>query len=237
MPVSTAKPLVDVGAFGSGGREPYDRALRDPSVTLYLHEAGAASPADPAAVPARLDVERFLAAADADDAEALAGVAGPVLDIGCGPGRLVRAAILEGHLALGIDISSTAVGIAQEQGLPVLRRSVFHDLPGEGTWGTALLIDGNIGIGGDPEALLARCAELVRPDDGRVCVETHPDSLRDRRFQGVVVDELRRESLPFPWAEVGAVALKALAHRSGWTLTREWTSRGRSFAEYRRSDP
>ena len=98
-----------------------------------------------------------------------------MLDIGCGPGRFVHAAIMAGHLTLGIDISATAVRIAQEHGLPVLRRSVFQDLPGEGTWGTALLIDGNIGIGGDPAALLRRCAELVRDDDGRVLVETHPE--------------------------------------------------------------
>ncbi len=229
MPVPTSK-LLDVGAFGSGGHEPYDRALRDPSVALYLREAD-----EPFAESARLDVERFLAAADADDAEAVSGTTGPVLDIGCGPGRLVHAAIMAGHIALGIDISQTAVEIAQEHGLPVLRRSIFHDLPAEGTWGTALLIDGNIGIGGDPDALLARCAELVRPEGGRVRVEAHPDPLRDRSFQGVIVDEFRRESSPFPWAEVGAAALRHHARRTGWALSREWTARGRTFAEFMRA--
>jgi SAM-dependent methyltransferase len=240
VPVPTAKLLLDDGAFGSGGHHPYDRALRDPSVALYLRDAGAEPSAETAAGPsddpARLDVERFLAAADTDDAETVSGSTGPVLDIGCGPGRLVHAAIMAGHLALGIDISRTAVAIAQEHGLPVLRRSVFDDLPAEGTWGTALLIDGNIGIGGDPTALLARCAELVRPGDGRVRVETHPDRSRDRRFQGIVVDEHRRASLPFPWAEVGAAALRRHAHRTGWALTREWTARGRTFAEFVRVD-
>ena len=239
MPVPTAKLLLDDGVFGSGGHDPYDRALRDPSVALYLREADAESGDEAAAEPAdereRLDVERFLAAADADDADAVHGTTGPVLDIGCGPGRLVHAAIMAGHLALGIDVSRTAVAIAQEHGLPVLRRSVFHDLPAEGTWGTALLIDGNIGIGGDPEALLARCAELVRPTDGRVRIETHPDRRRDRRFRGIVVDEHRRASLPFPWAEVGAAALRHHARRTGWALSREWTARGRTFAEFVRA--
>lgn len=201
-------------------------------MALYLCEAGGEPGGYRGAGSSRLDVERFLAAADADDAEAVTGATGPVLDIGCGPGRLVHAAIMAGHLALGIDISPTAVEIAQENGLPVLRRSVFHALPAEGTWGTALLIDGNIGIGGDPEALLARCAELVRAEGGRVRVETHPDPLRDRRFQGVIVDELRRESLPFPWAEVGASSLRGHARRTGWELSRQWTARGRTFAEF-----
>ncbi|MDP9442781.1 MAG: hypothetical protein M3P34_11540, partial [Actinomycetota bacterium] len=48
--------------------------------------------------------------------------------------------------------------------------SVFGALPGEGRWATALLIDGNIGIGGDPVALLRRVAELLRPA-GVVLVE------------------------------------------------------------------
>ncbi len=165
----------------------------------------------------------------------LAEARGPVLDIGCGPGRFVHAAIMAGHMTLGIDISSTAVRIAQDHGLPVLCRSVFQDLPGEGTWGSALLIDGNIGIGGDPTALLVRCADLVRADDGRVLVETHPESDRDRIFAGTLVDDLQGESLPFPWAEVGAVALRGYASDAGLALSREWASHGRSFAEYARA--
>jgi SAM-dependent methyltransferase len=183
----------------------------------------------------RLDVERFLAGADASDAAALAAATGPVLDIGCGPGRFVHAAIMAGHLTLGIDISETAVRIAQEHGLPVLCRSVFQELPGEGTWGTALLIDGNIGIGGDPVILLRRCAELIRDGDGRILVETHPDPARDRVFVGVLVDDLDHESPPFPWAEVGVRALHGYASAAGLVACREWSAHGRSFAEYARA--
>ena len=49
-------------------------------------------------------------------------------------------------------------------------RDVFGPLPGEGRWDTALLADGNIGIGGDPVALLARVRELLAPE-GRVVVD------------------------------------------------------------------
>jgi len=230
--VPSPVPRLSAGDFGAGERGPYDRAQRDPARTTYLRDAthDGEQPA-----PGRLEVEKFLAPADAGDVAVLSEARGPVIDIGCGPGRFVHAAIMAGHLTLGIDISSTAVRIAQEHGLPVLRRSVFQDLPGEGTWGTALLIDGNIGIGGDPAALLRRCAELVRQDDGRVLVETHPEPHRDRVFAGLLVDNLDRESLPFPWAEVGSRALQRYADGAGLTLCREWTSHDRAFAEYERT--
>lgn len=228
--VSSALRLDPPSAFDAGDHEPYARALRDPARTVYLRSSGdAASPEI-----ARLDIPRFLAGADESDAGALAEAAGPVLDIGCGPGRFVHAAIMAGHLTLGIDISGTAVQIAQEHGLPVLCRSVFQDLPGEGTWGTTLLIDGNIGIGGDPTALLRRCAELIRDGDGRVMVEAHPDPTRDEVFAAVLVDDLDRESLPFPWAEVGRWALRRYAAEAGLVETRVWSAEGRAFAEYAR---
>jgi SAM-dependent methyltransferase len=227
-------PDVTPAAFGLGLARPYERALRDPSRTLHLHEYGGEHSVGGLPAPVRLDVDRYRSAADEVDARTVREVHGPLLDVGCGPGRLVKAAILAGRLALGIDISAEAVRIAQNQGLPVLCRSVFQDLPGEGTWGAALLIDGNIGIGGDPTSLLARCSELLRPG-GRVLVETHDDPHHDHVFEGVLVDDLARSSLPFPWAEVGAVSLRRYANDAGLTAVREWEHAGRIFAEYARA--
>ena len=45
----------------------------------------------------------------------------------------------------GIDVSPVAVAQSEARGAAVLRRCVEARLPGEGRWGTALLIDGNIG--------------------------------------------------------------------------------------------
>jgi SAM-dependent methyltransferase len=221
-----------VGTFGSGNFEPYDNALRRGSGMLRLHESTAGiKHAD--ARPERIDVERFLAPADEGDLEAIAHIDGPVLDVGCGPGRIMRAAIGSGHLALGIDVSPVAVEIARDQGLPVLLRSVFDPLPAEGTWATVLLFDGNIGIGGDPSALLERCAQLVLDKSrGRILVETHPDPEYDTTISGIIVDEFDRESLPFPWAGVGAVALRSYASAAGLVLVREWVCHERVFAEY-----
>ena len=115
----------------------------------------------------------------------------------------------------------------------MLCRSIFAELPSEGEWGTAMLIDGNIGIGGDPVALLLRCARLVLDGGhGRVVVETHPDPARDRIFDAVLVDDLDRESLPFAWAEVGASALGRYAEVAGLVSVRRWDAGGRTFVEY-----
>ncbi|WP_375406507.1 methyltransferase domain-containing protein [uncultured Amnibacterium sp.] len=225
--MSTAAPPT----FGAGGGEPYGFALDDGDRTLTLHEYRA-DPGGVASHGRRIDLDRFLAAADDVDGEAIEAADGPVLDIGCGPGRMLRAAAIRGHVVLGIDVSAAAVRIAGRRGLPVLRRSVFECVPGCGRWGTAILLDGNIGIGGDPVALLQRCVDLVRPHGGRVVIETHPDPLRDRAFQSQVVDDLGRRSVPFAWAEVGVAALRRHAASAGLVWEREWAGQERSFAEY-----
>jgi SAM-dependent methyltransferase len=223
---------VASGSFGAGNREPYDHALRRGHGTLHLHGVtGGLARTDAGAW--RIDVERFLAPADTADRAAIANIDGPVLDVGCGPGRMVRAALDQGHLTLGIDVSAAAVSIARDQGLPVMRASVFEPVPAEGRWGTVLLFDGNIGIGGDPRALLERCAQLLRPG-GRILIETHADPDRDVTICGVIVDDFQRESLPFPWTEVGSRSLRADALAAGLAVMREWTAAGRSFVEYER---
>lgn len=211
--------------FGGGAFQPYDLALRDPERVLYLVQ--------PDGTKQRVDVAKFLAPADPLDVDAIAQTTGAVLDLGSGPGRMVRAAMVEGRVALGIDASHVAVSIAQEQGIPVMHGSIFHDVPAQGTWGTAMLIDGNIGIGGDPLTLLARCSELVTGGgEGRVLVETHHDPTRDRVFTATMIDDLGRSSLPFPWAEVGVDALHEHASNAGLELVQQRMRGNRTFVEY-----
>ena len=74
--------------------------------------------------------------------------------------------------------------LARDKGAPVLERSVFDRIPGVGRWATALLLDGNLGIGADPIALLARVFTLLRPG-GEVLVETlRPVNAIDPRTSG-----------------------------------------------------
>ncbi|MFC9927800.1 class I SAM-dependent methyltransferase, partial [Streptomyces sp. NPDC127190] len=124
--------------------DPYAAALRTGRGPLFLRRA------DGWLLP--LEVERWCARADAVDLGVLDRCEGAVLDVGCGPGRLVAELAARGRTVLGIDVSDAAVEHTVRLGGPALCRSVFEPLPGTGRWDTVLLMDGNIGIGGGPAA-------------------------------------------------------------------------------------
>src|ERR1700751_4734714 len=81
--------------------------------------------------------------------------AGPTIELGCGPGRLVARLIRRGVPALGIDRSATAIRLAGRGGAPALLGDGLEPLPGVGRWRTVLLVDGNVGLGGDPRRVLS----------------------------------------------------------------------------------
>lgn len=153
---------------------------------------------------------------------------GPVLDVGCGPGRHVATLASWGVPALGIDIALAAVETAQGRGASALRRSVFGRIPGGGRWASALLLDGNIGIGGDPAALLARVATLLRPG-GMILVEVAAHATPIQHLP-VYLDLAGRPGPPFDWTTVAADRLPAIANRAQLTITHTQTSHGRWFA-------
>jgi SAM-dependent methyltransferase len=160
-----------------------------------------------------LAVDRWHTEADDVERALLASVPDPVLDIGCGPGRIVAALATDGRIALGVDPSPAAIAAAARRGVPALRRSVFDPLPGERRWGTVLLLDGNVGIGGDPVALLARAASLLRPGGVVVAEVEAPGTETGARTARV---ESAAGTGPwFPWARVGADRFAALARRAG----------------------
>jgi SAM-dependent methyltransferase len=175
-----------------------------------------------------LPVHRWFAEAGAAEQRALDHAAGPALDIGCGPGRHLSALAARNVFALGLDISSAFLDVARARGVNVLQRSVFDRVPGAGRWQSALLFDGNIGIGGDPVALLSRVVELLR-DDGRIVVEIEPD---DPDHEVVVVRaETDLEVGPwFHWTTVGRERLTAIACTLGLEVVDVWDSERRRFA-------
>jgi SAM-dependent methyltransferase len=204
------------------------------SIALGMYDAalvGAAPLAvrDASGVFAPLDTPRWTAPADVTDERVLARAAGPVLDVGCGPGRHVRALMRRDVPVLGVEVARGAVGLARDSGAPVHHGSVFTPVPGTGSYRTALLLDGNVGIGGDPVALLARVGELLG-DRGRVLCETGApgDGVRIARVRledGAIVSEW------FAWARVAADALAPLALAAGFALLATWHDGGRWFAE------
>ena len=180
-----------------------------------------------------LPAHRWFAPADSVDAAVLDRAHGPVLDVGCGPGRHVVALCARGVDTLGIDISPAFLAVARARGATVLEACVFGRLPRTGRWASALLLDGNIGIGGDPTALLARLGELLRPD-GRVHVELAPD---DDHPRGVLVVRAEHHAEPGPWfrwAVVGPRRLDRVARDAGWRVVEHFTIGTRQFAELTR---
>ncbi|WP_055532781.1 class I SAM-dependent methyltransferase [Streptomyces graminilatus] len=226
--------------------DPYTIALRAGRGPLFLRRA------DGWLLP--LEVERWCARADLVDLDVLDRCEGAVLDVGCGPGRLVAELAARGRAVLGVDVSGTAVERALRLGGPALRRSVFEPLPGEGRWNTVLLMDGNVGIGGDPPALLDRVAELLAPG-GLLIAETAPLDVDERAEVQVVdavatggfggsdgsngfggsdqSDESGGSGGGFPWARVGSPALLRYARRARWRAAGQWAAGGRRFVALR----
>ncbi len=175
-----------------------------------------------------LPVRRWHDVAGAAEGWALDRAAGPALDVGCGPGRITQALVARGIAALGVDVSAEAVRSARLRGVAALRRSIFDPLPGAGRWASALLLDGNIGIGGEPLALLGRIGELLRPD-GRVLVELAPPGTLLRRFRARV-EWLAGATEWFPWAEVGADRIRGLAEAASFVVSERGREGNRWFA-------
>lgn len=203
-----------------GALRPYEQSLRAAGGLAMIGEDGRRI---------GLDVTRWLGVAGPADDTVLARCIGPVLDVGCGPGRMVRALSERGIACLGLDIAETAVWITRDRGAPALLRNVFAPVPGEGRWPTALLMDGNVGIGGNPHRLLARIAGLLAAD-GRLLVETDPDPALDLTSTVRFLVGGEPVGPSFPWAEVGLDALYRHAERAGLYPADVWSAGGRSFA-------
>jgi SAM-dependent methyltransferase len=207
----------------------YERVLEDAEVT-----SGPASPLvrfeDGQLV--RFPVARYVGAADQLDLQLLGELDGPELDIGCGPGRHLCALAARGVPALGVDISQTAVTIARRGGgTAIVGDSFVQAVPGAGGWRTALLLDGNVGIGGDPVRLLTRVRSLLHPD-GAALVELEPPGSTTRSARARI--ELAGESSGwFAWTRVAACEIAAVAEAAGLSLEREWSCGTRWFARLR----
>jgi SAM-dependent methyltransferase len=199
---------------------PYELSLRSGRPLDLVDEHGLVEP---------LDLPRWRGPADPADHTVLRRCTGPVLDLGCGPGRLVTALSAMGIPALGVDLAGAAVELARERGAAALHRDLFARLPGERRWPTVLLLDGNLGIGADPARLLARVERLLA-HDGCLLVEADPDD-RDDRVSVRFAQHGRPVGPVFGWAHVG---LSRLATAGPLRVVDTWGAAGRVFAALRR---
>jgi SAM-dependent methyltransferase len=197
----------------------YEEAFTDRAAALILRTA------DGRALP--LQVARWCGPPDATDEDLLRHCRGPVLDVGCGPGRLTVALTEQGVPAMGVDISRAAVTRVRQAGAHALHRSVFDPLPGHGRWATVLLADGNIGIGGRPSRLLHRCAELLAPG-GQILIEAEPEDVDEQMTAWLEHPDGRRGPV-FPWARMGTAALLCAAADAGLHVTERWRDCDRAF--------
>lgn len=199
----------------------YDRALSGERCWLR-HDDGQRK---------RLPVHKWIGGHDADhqfDNAIIELCRGKTLDLGCGPGRLVTQLTHRGLPALGIDQSKAAVELARRSGAPALHGDMFDPLPETGRWETVLLVDGNIGVGGDPNRVLTRAGELLSA--GGHCIAEF-----DVGVTGVRVEWMRLESEHsvgpwFQWASVGIDHAAALAQQVGFTLSAIHHVAGRALA-------
>lgn len=202
----------------------------DPAPRLRIHYPGGGG--EIVALP----VGRWHGPVRPEEQRVLTRAESPVLDVGCGPGRHVAALVGAGQAALGIDVSAAAVRSAHRRGAPAVRVSVFADVPGAGDWATVLLLDGNIGIGGDPLVLLSRVHTLLG-SGGTVLVEVDPPGVRAGRFHARV-EHVGGFGPRFAWARVGPDQIGELAARSGFSIVALWDEAGRWFVQLaRRGQP
>ncbi|MEV0808395.1 class I SAM-dependent methyltransferase [Micromonospora sp. NPDC050200] len=177
----------------------------------------------------RLPVDRWHGPAESATEAVIARCAGPTLDLGCGPGRLTVALTQAGLTTLGVDVSARAVALTRARGAVAVQADLFDPLPAEGRWAHVVLFDGNIGIGGDPVALLRRCRALLDAR-GTVLVELDPPGTGV--WQGQVHVLSGRDRGPtFQWARLDTRAVPDTAASAG-LVVREVFRRGwRWFAE------
>jgi SAM-dependent methyltransferase len=178
----------------------------------------------------RLPLGRWLGTPDAVEETVLGRAVGPVLDIGCGVGRHVVALRHRGVRAVGVEISPVATTIARERGAEVIQASAFEQ-PTTSEWKTVLLLDGNIGIGGDAIRLLRRSAALLVPG-GAVLVELEPPASAPRA-QRVRLEGARVTSSWVPWHFVGYEEIDRLAVSAGFEVVERWQAGDRWFAQLR----
>ncbi|MEU5948702.1 methyltransferase domain-containing protein [Micromonospora sp. NPDC047465] len=182
----------------------------------------------------RLPVHRWHGPAGTAEAAVVTRCTGPTLDLGCGPGRVTLALTVAGLTTLGVDVSARAVALTRARGAVAVRADLFGPLPAEGRWAHAVLLDGNIGIGGDPIALLRRCRALLRPA-GTVLVELEPPG--SGTWQGQVhVASGRHRGPAFRWAWLDTCAVAGTAAAAGLAVGEVFRSGRRWFAELTRSE-
>jgi 2-polyprenyl-3-methyl-5-hydroxy-6-metoxy-1,4-benzoquinol methylase len=93
-------------------------SFRDRLYASYASQHAGSGSAEATAIAYRRHIRPFLPSPSA----------GPVIDIGCGSGQMVRCLLADGYDASGIDISPEQVALAHANGIPQVRHGNYRDL-------------------------------------------------------------------------------------------------------------
>ena len=166
---------------------------------------------------------------------------GRVLDVGAGAGRHALYLLERGHEVVAIDHSPGAVELCRTRGVEAFERDVF-DLP-EGLFDTVLLLNQNLGIGGNlarTRSLLELLHERTAPDavilgdtvDPLMFtpmpphLEYHTSAAEHGRDVGQIRIRFRYEDAVTPWLDLLLLRredLEPVLSGTGWRLEQEYT--------------
>lgn len=118
-----------------------------------------------------------------------------ILDVGSGKGDFVDAALEAGYAAEGIELSQSAVDIAQGFGLPVRNEDLFSNEISVASRDIVTMFE-VIEHLSNPVQFLDRAAEVVKPG-GLIYLTTPNFNSLDRKVLGVKWDAVNREHLVY----------------------------------------
>jgi len=176
------------------------------------------------------------------EADNLAAVKGPILDIGSGPGRMMLWAQDVGFDIVGIESSPLTAAVARERGARDVRVGRWQDLdtlltPQENRFGTVLLMGHNLGLAGTlsgleellglvhdrtvPGACLLASSIAFSATDDPKHLRLQEQMRTEGRYPGemtIRVEYGGRVGPYFPWLLVEPDDLARVGDSSGWFL-------------------
>ncbi|MBO0729731.1 MAG: class I SAM-dependent methyltransferase [Acidimicrobiaceae bacterium] len=167
-------------------------------------------------------------------------VRGRVLDVGCGPGRVVLHLQARGIEVVGIDISPLAVRVARARGVRDARVLALEDAgPALGTFRTVVMFGSNFGLlrSRDAAPRLLRHLGRVTAEDARILAGSmdaymtddpvhlayHERNRARGRMAGQLRIRIRHLQYATPWFDyllASPAEMAELAMAGGWRLER-----------------
>jgi SAM-dependent methyltransferase len=146
---------------------------------------------------------------------------GPVLDLGAGAGRAALYLQERGIDVTAIDSSPGAVEVCRLRSVRDARLADLNEPPIDRHWVAALLLCGNLGLGGDwggCRALLVRLARCCAPGALLIGDSVEPGPTPDVRLR------IRSRGAATPWwrqRNTGRSDVRALVDGTGWEIERQ----------------